>query len=180
LLKNSPQDLVRALDRAAHAGDEKEFLAGLTRGTRKAIGTALTSRSKLELAERDFYTALDERFGHATTVGEGVGPNKGHAALSRIQAIDLLSVAQSAPNQALLTLKTTTRTSNQQSADQTDTLPARRELGRWKLDLIPVLQGVLSQNSQRGEVCNRAARLLRAGELKDRTAALVAVIQDGP
>jgi hypothetical protein len=174
--RSSPQALGPALTEAARSGEAGTFLVLMSASTRRAMEGARAAQSSLIAAQNAFYAAVAERFG-AGHLGTGTRfPQNAKAALSRFAAVEVTRVEHQTPQRVLLQLRTTVKQMDGRTTTENDTFPAVQESGRWRLDLSDLYRGLAQRYAQHEAAYRRVTQEVRAGALKDRVSAGVALL----
>jgi hypothetical protein len=171
-----PAQLVAALAQAAHNRDLAGFTAHLSLASKRALADAEAARARQVRAQLAYQAALDDRFGKAHAFPPP-GLTDRTAILSGMVKLDLIGVQTQTPTRALLQLRTTARGPGGRGVEETDTLPAVREAGPWRLDLSGFARSVALLAATDALAYERTTRAIQAGTVKDRVAAVVALLQ---
>jgi hypothetical protein len=172
----TPAQLVAALVQAAHNRDPAGFTAHLSLASKRALADAETARARQVRAQLGYQAALDERFGKGHAFPPP-GPADRAALLSGMVQLDLIGVQTQTPTRALLQLRTTAGGPGDRNVAETDTLPAVREAGSWRLDLSGFARSVALLAAGDVSAYERTTHAIQAGTVKDRVAAVVALLQ---
>ena len=172
LAASTPEDLVHELNQAVHAGNLDAYRAALSAKTRRAMKEADAAGSSLDLAQRNYSDALNERFGSGPVGG---GSPFHMSPLSRYGSISLVSVQQRSQRGALLRLRIITRGRGQHPSTDDHTFPAVVEVGQWKLDLTGITRSIIRTEMKWQAAYERVTQQIRAGAFTNQVAAFVAL-----
>lgn len=168
------QQLLQALVAAARKGDVQGFLANTSRASQRALAEAEAAQKKLDEAQKNFQAALDQRFGegHGATSS---APRGRKTVLGRLVSLELLSVQQKSPDEALLRMKTSSKDTTGRVIAEEDTFTAVREGGKWKVVLTNLAEGASQIAAARADIFAQVTNQVRRGDFKDRVSAMVAL-----
>jgi hypothetical protein len=170
----SPEQLVQELREAVRAEDAGKFSAALSAETQRAMADAKAATARLATARREAVAAIGKRF----DLVDWPDPprNDIQRGFARMADVEIMNVDQSAPDRAMLRLKTTLRDGQKPGRTEEDVLPAIKENDSWKIDLSELARKQTATADRRAAAFTDLTQAISSGKISDRTSAFTAAM----